>query len=197
MRLFYALELPVEMRNKLWPFAASVTAAFPASRPVRAANLHITLHFVGECDPSGADAFCHVLCEAYRRSQEQRTPVFPLNLVISGLGFFRSGSGRVLWLSVEPRREIERFHAILLDAMRSRGIRTERSGPLVPHITIARNVSGLERENSVGEIPGQAGIAELPGFEVTVPSLMESVTAGGRTEYRVFCRPGQEDGFRA
>ncbi|MBP7402187.1 MAG: RNA 2',3'-cyclic phosphodiesterase [Clostridia bacterium] len=189
MRLFVALELSTEDRHRLRPLIESACAAYPGGRIVPFGNLHITLHFVGECGPDKAEQLRRALWQAYRADADRENRLFPMRLQASGSGLFRSGREAVLWLRVEPSAGIRRFRTMLFDALERMGWPTETRHELIPHITIARCVpvgSGNGRD------PGSPSPAAHPAvcpLTAAGPSLMESVRQDGRLSYIARCRP--------
>lgn len=137
MRLFLAVELDEAVRRAAADTARRLSLALERHGVRRGiswvapANLHFTLHFLGEVD----DATARVLVE--RMSAPLATP--PFDLALAGLGTFPpSGPPRVIWLGVgegapglaEAHREI---------GTRLDGLRVAREHrPFSAHLTIGR-----------------------------------------------------------
>src|SRR5256885_5342313 len=96
MRLFFAMQLPDDVREKLRPaLDAARRAAGDAVGLGRIGQLHFTLAFLGETDR---------VDDACAAAAEVRAPAF--EVAIGGAGAFPSASRpRVLWLGVSQGAE--------------------------------------------------------------------------------------------
>jgi len=99
MRIFVAVEIDEVVRRNAAKVSASLGAALEQSRDRRSVawvaprNLHLTLQFLGEVDPSRAKEVADRLAPPFG------VPVF--DVAVAGLGTFpSSGPPRVIWLSV-------------------------------------------------------------------------------------------------
>ncbi|MBX4825657.1 RNA 2',3'-cyclic phosphodiesterase [Klebsiella grimontii] len=104
-RLFFALELPAEVQRQIVHWRA---ASFPedAGRPVTAANLHLTLAFLGEVSADKQRALSAM-------AERIRQPGFTLTLDDAGQ-WLRS---RVVWLGTrQPPRGVLQLANMLRDA---------------------------------------------------------------------------------
>jgi 2'-5' RNA ligase len=98
----------------------------PGIRQVEAAQMHVTLHFIGELDPV---ALTDDL-------QKVSLPAFEVRL--EGVGDFRSPNGAItLWAGVRKSPELLALHTAVADVLRRNGIATE-GRPYTPHVTLAR-----------------------------------------------------------
>lgn len=161
-RLFFAIELPTTIQRQIVRWRAD---RFPpeAGRPVAAANLHLTLAFLGDVSAEKQRALAAM---AGRISQ----PPFTLRLDDAGQ-WLRS---RVVWLGTrQPPRGLLQL-ANMLRAQAARSGCYQSPQPFHPHITLLRNA-------------GQAVALPAPGFHWAFPvnefALYESVFAQGRTRY--------------
>lgn len=125
MRLFIALALPEEVRERL----ALLEEGLPNARWVAPESRHLTLRFVGEVDgPQAAD-----LDDALSALD---LPEFELTL--RGLGTFDEGRRlRSLWVGVEPNEALQRLQAKVETAAQRAGLPPERR-KFKPHVTLAR-----------------------------------------------------------
>lgn len=161
-RLFFALELPDETRQDIVRWRAEHLVQ-DAGRPVAAANLHLTLAFLGEVSAEKQKA---LEAMAGRITQSG----FTLRLDDAGQ-WLRS---RVVWLGCRqsPRGLIQL--ADMLRAQASRSGCYQSPTPFHPHITLLRDTS-----HAVALPP--------PGFSWSVPVtefvLYESHFTGGRLRY--------------
>lgn len=161
-RLFFAIELPAEVQQSLIHWRADSFAP-EAGRPVAAANLHMTLAFLGEISPEKQRAL-----EALAGRIHQ--PGFTLNLDDAG----HWPRSRVVWLGTrQPPRGLLQL-ANMLRAQAARSGCYQSPQPFHPHITLLRDAQ------SVQAIPA-------PGFHWSFPVkefvLYESSYTRGRTRY--------------
>jgi 2'-5' RNA ligase len=161
-RLFFALELPEEMQQRIVDWRA---LSFPddAGRPVAKANLHLTLAFLGEVSADKQRALAAL-------AGRIRQPGFTLTLDDAGQ-WLRS---RVVWLGTrQPPRGVLQL-AGMLRAQAARSGCYQSPQPFHPHITL------LHDARSAVPIPP-------PGFSWTFAVrefvLYESSFARGRTRY--------------
>ena len=161
-RLFFAIEIPAKIQKQLVQWRAD---NFPADAgvPVAAANMHITLAFLGEVSAEKQRALAAM-------AGRIRQPGFTLHLDDAGQ-WLRS---RVVWLGTrQPPRGLLQL-ANMLRAQAARSGCYQSPQPFHPHLTLLRNA-------------GQAVSIPAPGFHwdfpVTEFVLYESRYAGGRTRY--------------
>ena len=130
MRLFVALDLPWELRERL----AMLAGGIPGARWVPPENHHLTLRFIGETPKHRAEEIDTALAAL-------RAPGFPLTL--AGIGCFAKGSKAVsLWVGVERNPALDHLQNKIETALRRAGLEPERRR-FAPHVTLARldNVS--------------------------------------------------------
>ncbi|MCS2149105.1 RNA 2',3'-cyclic phosphodiesterase [Scandinavium manionii] len=161
-RLFFALELPDDVQQQIIHWRA---ANFPADsgRPVAAANLHLTLAFLGEVSADKQRAL-ETLAGRIRQ------PGFTVDLNDAGQ-WLRS---QVVWLGTrQPPRGLLQL-ANMLRAQAARSGCYQSPQPFHPHITLLRNTA------TAVPIPA-------PGFSWQVPisefALYSSEYSRGRTRY--------------
>ncbi|MDY1036968.1 RNA 2',3'-cyclic phosphodiesterase [Lelliottia sp. CFBP8978] len=166
-RLFFAIEPPANIQRQIVRWRA---ANFPAEagRPVTAANLHLTLAFLGEVSAEKQRALAAM-------AGRIRQPGFTLNLDDAGQ-WLRS---RVVWLGTrQPPRGLLQL-ANMLRAQAARSGCYQSPQPFHPHITLLRNT-------------GHAVAIPAPGFNWAFPVtefvLYESSFSQGRTRYTPLTR---------
>ena len=94
-------------------------------------NIHITLKFFGDTEVKRIPEISHVLENAGKR-----IPVFSFSL--KGLGIFGSSyEPRVIWVGIEPYRELAEAMKVLRDELKKIGFEPDRQN-LVPHLTLGR-----------------------------------------------------------
>lgn len=161
-RLFFAIEMPAPIQRQIVRWRADHFAP-EAGRPVAAANLHLTLAFLGDVSPEKQQALAAM-------AGRIRQPGFTLTLDDAGQ-WLRS---RVVWLGTrQPPRGLLQL-ANMLRAQAARSGCYQSPQPFHPHITLLRDAS-----HAVAIPP--------PGFQWTFPVkefvLYESRFASGRTRY--------------
>lgn len=125
MRLFIALSLPDEVRERL----SLLANGLPGARWVAPESLHLTLRFVGELDGRQAHDLDDMLSTL-------DLPEFELTL--RGLGTFDEGRRlRSLWVGIEPNEALMRLQAKVETAVQRAGLPAERR-KFKPHVTLAR-----------------------------------------------------------
>lgn len=125
MRLFVAIDLPEELRERIGAFARGI----PAARWVGPENMHLTLRFIGEVDGHQAQDIDAALSQV-------RTPRF--TLALAGVDRFGSGGKeRALWVGVEDNPALMRLQAKIETALQRAGLPPE-GRKFKPHVTIAR-----------------------------------------------------------
>lgn len=166
-RLFLALWPDDRMRKRL------AQAARQWSRqPVNAANLHMTLHFLGGCTVEQLQCYSHEI---------SRITFEPFEISLDYLGGWARSS--IQWLGAS---EAPQALNVLVDALRGALVQCgyqpdERH--FVPHVTLSRN----ERNPSI-----KAGLPAIKWW-VSGFVLAESVRVDGAVHYRVIERwPARE-----
>ncbi len=130
MRLFIAIEIPENIRITFASLLKEFRAVAPHLKWVRAENLHVTLKFLGETDPSKSGALQNALSAV--RSPE------PVNLEFRGLGFFPNQKRpRVFWAGMEASQNLNALAAHIDQAAHKLGFPLEERA-YEPHLTLAR-----------------------------------------------------------
>lgn len=132
IRCFVALVLPVELREAIAAFFALESSKVPGVRWVAAANLHLTLQFLGDVDPARVPAVAQALDAAAAGHG-----VF--GLALRGAGAFPAPERpRVVWLGVDAgAAAASALAASVASALAPLGFAHE-ARPFVPHLTVGR-----------------------------------------------------------
>ncbi len=161
-RLFFALPLPAELQQNIIEWRAA-TFAPDAGRPIAAANLHITLAFLGDVSAQKQRTLSAL---AGRISQ----PAFTLHLDDAG----HWPRSQVVWLGSRQRRAACCSSRISARAGGAQRLSTSAQ-PFHPHVTLLRNAQHPVR------LPP-------PGFGWALAArefvLYESRFEKGRTRYQ-------------
>lgn len=129
MRLFIALDIPAEVRERLVQYLARVAALAPDARWARIESLHITLKFIGEVSESKVAEIKPALA-AIKAS--------PFEVQIRDVGFFPNPRGaRVFWAGVRASEALPHLAIEIEGALEKPGIAHEKKA-YHPHLTLAR-----------------------------------------------------------
>jgi RNA 2',3'-cyclic 3'-phosphodiesterase len=179
VRLFVALDLPLNVRQELEQLVAQLSPKCPSARWVRPEGIHITLKFIGYTDAKKLDALLAAL-------EPIRSPR-PLELEFRGLGFFpNERRPRVLWCGVEAPKELAELVADIELALESMNVPPE-SRPFVPHLTLARFDSGEVGRAEMESLARAAEERKAHSFgsaRATEFYLYESVLKRSGAEYK-------------
>jgi 2'-5' RNA ligase len=125
MRLFVALDLPFELRQRL----ADLSVGLQGARWVPPENYHITLRFIGETPAYKAEEIDLALAALRGRA-------FPMTL--AGVGTLeKAGRVSALWAGVERNPALEHLQGKIETALQRAGVPRERRR-FAPHVTLAR-----------------------------------------------------------
>ena len=157
MRLFVAICLSDEMKKDITGTMHTLKQLGVKGSYVPAANLHLTLAFIGETkEPDKVkEALAGIA-------------VKPFRLTLSEMGCF----GDLLWIGAKGNQGLAGAAKSVRDALDAAGIEYDRK-KFTPHITIVRNAAGSWHK------------AKAPKDEMTVKSisLMKSEQKDGRRVY--------------
>lgn len=162
MRLFFALRPKADTRARIARMASE--CGIDADRLTPAANLHLTLQFLGEVDAVTRIALT-------RAGGRIRAPAFALTLSRAGL-WRRAG---VAWLAPAtiPAALVRLAHD--LHAISTTLGIADEPRPFTPHVTLAR------RARTPPRLPGEWSIE----WQVTDFALVSSRTLAGGADYEV------------
>jgi RNA 2',3'-cyclic 3'-phosphodiesterase len=137
MRIFIALDIPAEIRERMTEYMERARKLAPDSHWARVEGLHVTLKFIGET----SDA----------RVQEIKTALAglkanPFAVNFTGVGFFPNAkAARVFWIGVNGGAELPKL-ASSVDAVLEKIGFAREDKPYHPHLTLARAASHPLRE---------------------------------------------------
>ena len=144
MRLFVAIEISSDIRERIISFMELLKPQIPNARWSRAEGLHITLKFLG-----------HVTDEKVGPIQSALEKVdgsgFPISIERVGL-FPNERSPRVLWVGVKAETELARLAENVELAMSRVGFEREQRA-FSPHVTLARLKEVRKKANLKSVLP--------------------------------------------
>ncbi|GAC1659846.1 MAG: RNA 2',3'-cyclic phosphodiesterase [Acidobacteriaceae bacterium] len=151
MRLFVAVEIAPEIRERLTHFVDALRPRVPKLRFVRPEGLHATLKFLGEVAPS--------------RLKSVETELSTLggasfSIAVEATGFFPNDKRpRIYWagLRSEPQAALAELASQIDESCARVGFKREQR-PYKPHVTLARLGSG----NPHGTDAGAMALTPLP-----------------------------------
>ena len=178
MRLFYGLELPEDVRARAGAWLEDARVRSQAFRGARvdwtaAANLHVTLKFLGQVKENEVPGVLAEGTEAARHAK-------PFRLSVGGLGAFPSGDSkpaRILWAGVqEPTGRLGLLVQSLEARLEGLGFIRE-TRPFHPHLTLGRVKDGSRGRELL------TGLADFGEVEVSSLALFESWRDAQGTRY--------------
>jgi len=131
MRLFVAVNLPAEIRDRLAAVQDRLRRAQADVSWVRAENLHITLKFLGETEEKRLDRIRDVLAEVARAYA-------PFSLQVTGAGSFGGRVPRVVWAGVSEGADLLTRLAWQVESALSRVGFPKEKRSLTAHLTLGR-----------------------------------------------------------
>src|SRR5262249_17399400 len=130
VRLFVALEIPPDVRERLSSLVQDLRALAPKLKWVRVENLHLTLKFIGEADAAKLAGIRSVLAQVHSAAA--------IEVQFRGLGFFPNEKRpRVFWVGVEAPPELIRL-AFDTDTALATLSYPREDRAFAPHLTLAR-----------------------------------------------------------
>lgn len=133
MRLFIALDIDDQIRERMTRFVDGVRNFAPDARWLRPESLHITLKFIGEQPDDAVEKVQAALNSVHSR---------PCEIHFRGYGFFPTArSARVFWLGMDSGQELSELASAIEEKMPALGIPKEDRA-FNPHLTLARGPGG-------------------------------------------------------
>jgi RNA 2',3'-cyclic 3'-phosphodiesterase len=155
MRLFIALDIDPEIRQRIVTFRNEMRQFAPDVRWVGSETFHITLQFLGETKK--LDEIRHSL-------QAVKSP--PLQVAFRGAGFFPDPKApRVFWVGIAGDQHLQELVADIGGVLARLGLERD-AGPYKPHLTLARSGSGRPKS-----IPGERSAPGLQPVRATLEEL--------------------------
>ncbi len=146
MRIFAALELPVQVRREITDWQKPLKARYPFLKWVPGDHMHLTLRYFGDIPESGVERICSILSSWHPP---------PLGFSLDSIGSFgNSESPSVFWLGGCFPEEVSEIAIKLGWIPDEKGRKGGKS--FVPHLTVARGKYSVELPelDPPGEIKG-------------------------------------------
>ena len=164
LRLFFAVELPEEVRARAAEHATRLRQSFPDVRAgwERPEKLHVTLKFLGDVDEPRAPSL--------RRAAEAATRgLSSFALTVEGTGSFPPrGAPRVLWLGLrDDSGRLAHLQSQLERECEREGFPRE-TRPFKPHLTLAR----LRTPRGARELAAAHGETPFGPLDFDIPELL-------------------------
>jgi len=171
-RLFVALELPGEVRDRVATWRDAVVAGVPGLRPVAVDGLHVTLCFLGSVEVGAVDAIASA-CGVVRGM-----PAASLT-VRRGIWLPARRPGVLAVELFDDGGPLGAVQAALSEALAAGGWYKPEQRPFLAHVTVARVGRGV-RVLRGSELPVLSGELSFPGSMVT---LFRSRLSGAGARY--------------
>lgn len=178
MRAFLALNLDGDLRERLHRDTAVLRAAAPQAGWVRAANLHLTLRFLGEV----AGAQVEGLAE---RLRPLLTYHHIIDTTLVRIGAFPNlRRPRVIWVGVHDDRAVGALAKDVDRACGQAGFAME-TRPFSAHVTLGRVKHPLSRDAVAALTHAARAITTAYPVRFSRVDLMQSELASGGSRYAV------------
>ncbi|MDI6872923.1 RNA 2',3'-cyclic phosphodiesterase [Candidatus Solincola sp.] len=177
IRLFVALDLPEEVRERIVTAARKHAGLLPQARWVRKENLHLTLKFIGEYPGRKVEKLVTIV-EGETAKKE------PFTASLRGCGGFPSpGRARVIWVGMEKGEKEAAALAAELDAgLAKAGVKRE-TRPFRGHLTLARLRNPADCSSWLASLEEDlAGLEEMD-FRVEDITLYRSILSAEGPTY--------------
>jgi|SRR5579875_931549 len=130
MRLFIALDIPQETREKLSLLLKKLEPLARGARFVRTEGIHLTLKFIGQVEDAKVREIKNRLANVPQRSA--------IEVAFRNFGFFPNDRRpRVFWVGIECSKELSALASDVEEQLVPLGIEKE-TREFTPHLTLAR-----------------------------------------------------------
>lgn len=130
MRVFIAIDLPKNLKGKIFEVSQIIRKKFPC-KLVEKENLHLTLVFLGDKKEEEVERIKKAVADATSRFGK-------IFLSVGNLEFFPNSRPRGIWFKVEGETEkLRELHKKIIDNLTQTGIQVEDLR-FTPHICICR-----------------------------------------------------------
>lgn len=169
MRIFVALELPQKTKDNLERSSRQFAEYADGGNFVPKENLHLTLHFLGNVEPSDL---------IYVQSAMDAVKDLPAPM-LAVTQFALQRAGDIVWAKIRQSEELTQLHDLLGERLEQNGFETEHRA-YRPHVTLIRKKSFTL---PFSEVTKNVQVYNMP-FDATRLTLFESVFDGKGVTYR-------------
>lgn len=184
MRLFFALEMPPSVRQRLAALVEPLRRKAAGVRWVDPHGIHLTLRFLGEVQPERLEAIVAAARAGLDGRPAPRLRTGELEV------FPERGRPRVVWVGVEDEAgALADLHRALEGALEPLGFAPE-GRPYSPHLTLGRVREGGDPRRALSEVTAPEPLS----FRVAEAVLMESLLGDAPARYEVRARFALREG---
>jgi 2'-5' RNA ligase len=169
IRLFVALELPADFRQRL----THLQTGIPDANWVAEENFHLTLRFIGEVPGSSFESIATSL-------ESLSAPGFSIEPC--GLNHFGSKQPRAIWVAIKDCPSLLHLAKKIETALQRTGLAPEQR-KFTPHITLARLKNATPQR--IGSYLSANGDFAYPPIEVDHFTLFSSILGQSGPTYHV------------
>jgi len=178
VRLFIAVNLPDEEKNRLWNALEPLRARDLGVRWIARDAIHLTLKFLGEVPENRVDRVATRLANVTARHA-------PFELRLAGIGGFPSlDRAKIWWLGIEPDERLIHLQAEVEEALVDEGFPREDK-PFTAHVTIGRTARNGRPADARTARDAAAGIEYEASWAVRSADLMRSHLGRDGARYEV------------
>lgn len=135
MRLFIAIDINSDMKDELSYLGSIIKANSDRCSITHTDNMHLTLAFIGEYDDP------EKITEALNGIDINK-----FSLTFSDLGYFDRKNEKLIYAALEKNNSLTALQREITSRLKTAGI-TFDNKKFLPHITIARRVIGMSKED--------------------------------------------------
>ncbi len=167
LRSFIAVELPNDIHDSLQELQNNLKDSMPDVRWTKYGNIHLTLKFLGNVEPSKVDKISISI-------QNVANEFFPFTMSLARVGAFpNSRKPSIIWVGVEEGAEkIVEIANRIESSMEKLGFHREKR-PFKPHLTIGR-IRELKHPAVMAKSLENNEIGEIGKFRVEKLSFIKS-----------------------
>ena len=144
MRIFYAIKFADYVKQALTDSLDEIQKHTLRGNFTAKDNFHITLVFVGECEPDKLDLLTKIIDETVKKlNLSALYGTSPVKATIDGLATFARPGEELLWVGVKtnPEDVLFKINKAIFEELAKCGIRVKEDyNKFIPHVTIARKV---------------------------------------------------------
>jgi RNA 2',3'-cyclic 3'-phosphodiesterase len=155
MRLFIALDIPADVRERLSQYVERVRPLAPEARWARIEQLHVTLKFIGEVSETKVAEIKSALAPV-------KSAAFQVEFKETGF-FPNPRSARVFWAGVHASEALPQLALAVESAVEKLGIAREKRA-YHAHLTLARAPEGRDSKSCFRLLQERLSAEDQPEF---------------------------------